>query len=84
MKDYIYFWFSPDGYLTGEREGLHSFFDESFSVYNTSLFSLLKEVLNTIELEINNIYLLIFYILFISFIYFIFSNYKEAKKNPAN
>ena len=38
MKDYIYFWFSPDGYLTGEREGLHSF-DESFSVYNTSLFS---------------------------------------------
>ena len=75
VKDYFNFWFSEEGYLFGKRIGRHSFFEEKFGYTNSSLMTLIKDILNNFNLNISNLLLLVFYALLISLFYSIFSKY---------
>jgi len=70
LPDYLYFWFSDEGYLNGNRGSKHSFLYENFGEYNQSIFSLIRGLLDYFKFEVNQIILL--FIIFFASIYFIY------------
>lgn len=70
IPDYLYFWFSDEGYLFGTRLSKHSFLSENFGEYNQSLYSFFKNLLYNFKFELN--LFLLFTITILASIYFIY------------
>ena len=81
LKDYFNFWFSDEGYLFGSRLGRHSFFNENFGLYNSSLMTLFKDIFSFFNFNISNMALLMFYGVLTGILYLVFRRNTKFIKN---
>ena len=85
-EEFIYFvdfWFGKNGYFLSKSTTRHSFFNESFGANNQSIFILNKSLINTLNITVENLILLLSTLLISFIVMFYFYKKLNLKKHDS-